>query len=137
MSASLPIAFVEDDPSFSRAVARFLRVSGLQVRTFGSAEEFLGSPPEAYGCLIFDYQLPGISGLELFQQLSATGSQLSAIFISAQDEAGIRERVAQLPGCAFLRKPFVVADLLEAVMTQLGKHRSFPHTILTPDQPIP
>ncbi len=137
MPTNLPIAFVEDDPSFSRAVARFLRVSGLEVRTFGSAEEFLGSPPEPYGCLIFDYQLPGISGLELFQRLSATGAQRTAIFISAQDEGDIREKVAQIPGCAFLRKPFVIAELLEAVLAQLSKHRPSPLINPTTDQTKP
>ena len=137
MPSNLPIAFVEDDPSFSRAVARFLRVSGLEVRTFGSAEEFLDSPPESYGCMIFDYQLPGITGLELFQQLSATGPQPTAIFISAQDEGGIREKVSQIPGCAFLRKPFVVAELLEAVLSQLSKQSIDPHTSRISNQPIP
>lgn len=129
MPFRLPIAFVEDDPSFSRAVARFLRVSGHQVRTFASAEEFLDSTPEPYGCLIFDFQLPGISGLELFRQLSATGPQRTAIFISAQDEGDIREKVAQIPGCAFLRKPFVAAELLEAVVAQLSQHAPNSHTI--------
>ena len=137
MPANLPIAFVEDDPSFSRAVARFLRVSGHEVRTFGSAEEFLGSPPDSYGCLIFDYQLPGISGLELFQQLSATGPQPSAIFISAQDEGDIREKVSQIPGCAFLRKPFVITELQEAVMAQLSKPSPFLQTNPPPEQTIP
>ena len=137
MPANLPIAFVEDDPSFSRAVARFLSVSGYEVRTFASAEEFLDTPPESYGCLIFDYQLPGISGLELFQQLLATGPQHSAIFISAQDEGDIREKVAEIPGCAFLRKPFVVAELLKAVRVQLNNHRPSLLTNSTPDQPLP
>ncbi len=131
MTANLPIAFVEDDPSFSRAVARFLRVSGYEVRTFASAEEFLDSLPESYGCLIFDYQLPGITGLELFHQLAASAPDCTAIFISAQDEGDVREKVSRIPGCAFLRKPFVVAELLEAVVAQFSRHPASPHTTLT------
>ena len=127
MTAHLPIAFVEDDPSFSRAVARFLRVSGYEVRTFLSAEEFLDSPPEPYGCLIFDFQLPGITGLELFQKLSASAPDRSAIFISAQDEGDVREKVSQIPGCSFLRKPFVITELLEAVLAQFNQHSEKPH----------
>ena len=127
----LPIAFVEDDPSFSRAVARFLRVSGYEVQTFASAEEFLDSPPESYGCLIFDFQLPGISGLDLFHQLTASAPDRTAIFISAQDEDDVREKVSRIPGCAFLRKPFVAAELLEAVVAQFSQHPAFPHTTTT------
>jgi FixJ family two-component response regulator len=133
MPNRLPVALVEDDPSFSRAVARFLRVSGFEVRAFFSAEEFLVSLPESYGCLIFDYQLPGLTGLELFHHLSASAPDRTAIFISAQDEGDIREKVSQLPGCAFLRKPFVVADLLEAVVAQFRRHSPSPHDTRAPD----
>ena len=128
MSAYLPIAFVEDDPSFSRAVARFLRVSGYDVRTFASAEEFLDALPESYGCLILDYQLPGITGLDLFHQLTVSAPGRTAIIISAQDEGDVREKVSRIPGCAFLRKPFVVAELLAAVVAQFSRHPASPHT---------
>ena len=127
MSAHLPIAFVEDDPSFSRAVARFLRVSGYAVRTFTSAEEFLVSSPESYGCLIFDYQLPGITGLELFHRLTVATPNRSAIFISAQDASDVREQVSRITGCAFLRKPFVASELLGAVISQFGQDSECPH----------
>jgi len=126
------IALVEDDPSFSRAVSRFLRVSGYDVRAFASAEEFLGGPSEAYGCLILDNQLPGISGLELFHQLPAATPAVTAIFISAQDEGDVREKVSRLPGCAFLRKPFVITELLEAVQEQFAR-RPYPLDPLSPD----
>lgn len=128
MTANLPIALVEDDPSFSRAVARFLRVSGHEVRSFASAEEFLESTSERFSCLILDFQLPGLTGLELFQQLSASGPQPSAIFISAQDEGELREKVAELPGCTLLRKPFVITELLEAVLAQLGENSGINHS---------
>ncbi len=120
MPVHLPIAFVEDDPSVSRAISRFLRVSGYEVRTFASAEEFLHSPLEAYGCLVLDFQLPGINGLELFHQLTASEPGLTAIFISAQDDGDVREKVARIPGCAFLRKPFVTTELLDAVQGQFS-----------------
>ncbi len=129
MPANLPIAFVEDDARYSRAVDRFLRVSGYEVRTFASAEEFLDASPESYSCLIFDYQLPGITGLELFHRLTIEAPNLTAIIISAQDEGNICERVARIPGCAFLRKPFVVAKLLAAVKEQITRLTDGPHRI--------
>ncbi len=128
MPSHLPIALVEDDPGFRRAVARFLRVSGHQVRTFASAEEFLESPQESYGCLILDFQLPGISGLELFQRISATGQNRRAIFISAREAGGIREKVSELSGCAFLRKPFEANELKEAVLIQLHQDPGSTHS---------
>ncbi len=120
MSAANNIAIVEDDASFSRALERLLQASGFETQTFTSAEGFLAGPaPGSYDCLILDVHLPGMSGLDLFHHLAASAPNRSAVFISAQDEDGVREEAARTPGCSFLRKPFVSAALLAAVRTSL------------------
>ena len=114
------IAIVEDDASFSRALERLLRVSGFEVQTFASAEEFLESAaPESPACLILDVQLPGMSGFELFDHLTASGQPRRAIFMTAHDGDNLRERASRLPDNVYLRKPFVGAVLLEAVRSML------------------
>ncbi len=135
MSTRPTIAFVEDDPSFSRAVSRFLRVSGYEVHAYPSAEAFLEDFSDSDDCLIFDNHLPGISGLELFQRISSSASAQSVIFISAQDEGDMRAKTAQLPGCTFLRKPFVVTELLSAVQEQFARRANFPPLSDDPSSP--
>ena len=110
------IAIVEDDASFRRAIQRFLRASGFEAHTFASAEDFLQSAgTESHVCLIIDLHLPGMSGFELFDHLAASSLPRPAIFITAQDQEGLRERAALIPATAYLRKPFVGATLLEAL----------------------
>ena len=120
------IAIVEDDASFRRAVERLLRASGFETQAFASAEEFLRSPaPESHGCLILDLQLPGMSGFELFEHLTASGQHRPAVFITAQDADSLRERASRIPDSIYLRKPFVGAELLEALRSMLrpgGSH---------------
>lgn len=123
MSAASPLAVVEDDPSFNRAVVRYLRATGYEVTSFPSAEEFLTSDTSSFGCLIFDLQLPGISGFELFQRISTSVPQRPAIFISAQDQKDICSELARFPDCVFLHKPFTADELLAAVRAQTTRFR--------------
>jgi FixJ family two-component response regulator len=119
------IAIVEDDASFRRALERLLCASGFEAHTFASAEEFLGSAvPESHACLILDIRLPGMSGFELFNHLTASAPPLPAIFITAQDEDSVRQRASRIPNSVFLRKPVVGAVLLEAIRSLLSR-RSF------------
>ena len=117
------IALVEDDPSFCRAIERLLRASGLEVQTFASAEELLGSvAPKSHACLILDVQLPGMSGFELFDQLAASGHARPAIFISAREADAVRERTLRVTESVYLRKPFAGAKLLDVVHSTLKRN---------------
>jgi FixJ family two-component response regulator len=126
MSASkCSIAIVEDDASFRRALERLLSVSGFEAHTFASAEEFLGSAvPESHACLILDIRLPGMSGFELFNHLTASARARPAIFITAQDDDRVRQQASRIPNSFYLRKPVVGAVLLEAVRSLLSRSSS-------------
>ena len=115
------IAIVEDDASLRRALQRLLRASGFEAHTFASAEEFLGSAvPESHECLILDIRLPGMSGFELFDHLTASGKPRPAIFITAQDEDRVRQQASRIPNSVYLRKPVVGAVLREAIRSLLS-----------------
>ena len=114
------IAIIEDDASFRRALERLMRVSGIEARSFASAEEFLESAPaESFACLILDIDLPGMSGFDLVDHLSASAALPAVIFITAQDDDSLRERASVIPNTAYLRKPFVGAALLGTVRSLL------------------
>jgi FixJ family two-component response regulator len=110
------VLVVDDDPSMLRSVTRLLEVHGFATKAFSSAEAVLEmGVPGAATCLLLDINLGGISGIELYRQLSEAGSKLPIIFMTAIDDDAI-ERVAMEAGCvAYLRKPFPASQLLDAI----------------------
>ena len=116
------IAVVEDDTSLRRAVERLLRASGFEAYTFASAEEFLKSAvPESHACLILDIHLPGMSGFELLDHLTASALPPPAIFITAEDEDSLRKQASLIPNSVYLHKPFAGAVLLAAVLSLFNR----------------
>jgi FixJ family two-component response regulator len=125
LASKCTIAIVEDDASFRRALERLLCASGFEAHTFASAEDFLGSAvPESHACLILDIRLPGMSGFELFDHLTASAQPRPVIFITAQDEDSARQQASRIPNSVYLRKPVVGAVLLEAVRSLLSRNSS-------------
>jgi FixJ family two-component response regulator len=114
--ATTYVAVVEDDENIGRSFGRLLRAAGLQAVTYESAESFLADRkhPE-FGCLVLDIQLGGMSGIELAQQLTATGERTPIIFITAHDDPEVR-RTAEALGCvAYFRKTDSGKEVLEAI----------------------
>ena len=73
---STVIGIVDDDASVLRAVRRLLGGAGFAVKAFESAEEFLSlEHPETIQCLVLDVHMPGLSGFELQERLTATQAQ--------------------------------------------------------------
>jgi len=114
--ATKVVAIVEDDASLLRSLERLLNTLGFDTKSYASAEAFLsdatGSEPR---CLITDIKLPGISGIELRRQLSASGSRVSVIFMTSFDDENLKNE-ALATGCiAYLQKPFAASALVEAI----------------------
>ena len=72
MNEEIPfVCVVDDDLSMRDSLSNLIRSAGLNVQTFASAQEFLRTPrPDAPSCLVLDVQLPGLSGLDLQQELA-------------------------------------------------------------------
>lgn len=114
------VSVVDDDASVRVATSKLLRLHGYDVRTFPSAEEFLGSPDRAATrCLIADVVMPGIDGPTLHERLIAQGYAMPVIFISAH--AGDHRRAHALKAGAFLSKPFDGQSLIRLVQEALRK----------------
>lgn len=114
------IAIVDDDESFRRATASFVRSLGYAAMAFGSAEAFLKSEGiRDTDCLISDVQMPGMTGIELQGHLIARGHRLPVIFVTAFPEARARGRALAAGAIGFLDKPFndhtLIACLNEAL----------------------
>jgi FixJ family two-component response regulator len=110
------IAIVDDDPSVLKALARLLRARAFEARTYGSARDFLTALPDGLpDCLIVDLQMPDMTGLELQRHLTRIGIWIPTIVITAQTEAGTRERCESAGAAAFLSKPLQDTSLLAAI----------------------
>jgi FixJ family two-component response regulator len=109
------IAVVDDDQSVVRMLHRALSTEGLDVQSFGSAEEFLDAGSTDYACLILDVDLPGMSGVKLHKNLIDTETDIPVIFVSGECDEATRRQVLKDGAAGFFRKPFSIEPLLAAV----------------------
>ena len=102
-----------------------LRSAGFATQAFASAEEFLSlAHRDDIACLILDVGLPGISGLELQSQLTATVSnhRPPVVFMTARDDEATRQRALKGGAVEFLCKPVRREALLNAVQLALQQN---------------
>lgn len=107
MSTEPLIAVIDDDDSFRTALDDSLCSLGYAVRGFTSADEFVaigGRGP--YDCIITDIHMPGMSGIDLKNLLTARGSDVPVIMITARADPGLEARAVASGAIGFLRKPF-------------------------------
>lgn len=129
------VSVVDDDGAVRAAVTAVLSHEGYALREFCSAEDFLTdverAAPEFPGptCLLLDVKMPGVSGLDLQQQLAERLPTLPIVFMSGGSSAG--EAVQALKGGAldFLVKPFDDEQLLAAVAHALAKSAELEHAL--------
>jgi FixJ family two-component response regulator len=112
----LGIYIVDDDAPMRDSLSLMLGVLGYRTACFNSAEALL----EAYrdywaGCVIADLRLPGRSGLELQRELSARGSRMPFIVITAHGNVASARAAFLGQAVDFLEKPFEEADLRRAI----------------------
>jgi RNA polymerase sigma factor (sigma-70 family) len=126
MSDDQPVVFViDDDASVRDAVTDLLRSVGLEVKSFGSTQEFLqSSRPDAPGCIVLDIRLPGPSGLEFQRSLGKSDIQLPIIFISGHGDIPMSVRAMKSGAIEFLTKPLPEQELLDAVQTGIERDRA-------------
>ena len=95
---------------------------GLIARAFSSGEEFLRSPELARtGCLVVDFDMPNMSGLDLHNNLSLLGKKIPTVLITAYPNDAVRARALQAGVICYLPKPFDESELLKCIHTALGK----------------
>ena len=122
-SLKLPlISIVDDDEGIRQALKSLIDSVGLRAEVFDSGEKFLNSPNLSQtDCLITDVRMPGMSGLELQDRLSAAGRSIPIVFISAHDDNEARARGLRAGAIDFLQKPFSEDSLLGAISVCLDK----------------
>ena len=121
MSKSKIVSIVDDDASIRAAMQSLVRSLGFVAFVFESVENFLRSPRvDDSSCLITDVQMRGMSGLDLQDCLSARGSCIPIIFITAFPKDTIRKRAQAGGAIGFLEKPFAGRTMIKLVRQALA-----------------
>jgi FixJ family two-component response regulator len=114
-------AFVVDDEEMVRSsLGRLLRAIGVPNSGFASADAFLAAYAGEPGCLIVDIRMPGMSGLDLLDELQRRGTALPAIVITGHTDEGSLQRLSTLRVVGLLEKPFSTAQLKEMLGRVVG-----------------
>lgn len=118
-----PIVIVVDDDSGVRnAMRALLKSVGLESTLFASAAEFLAAyQPAQPGCLLLDIRMPGMSGLELQQQLNLRGAVIPVIFMTGHGDIPMAVEAMQNGAFDFLQKPFRDQDLLDRIQRAIAR----------------
>ncbi len=114
------ISIVDDDESMREAVKGLMRSLGYRAEALASAQEFLSSRHvRRTSCLIADMQMPGMTGLELYQRLSTSAKPIPTVLITAYPDDGVRERALSAGVVGYLSKPFEEDDLIACIRSAL------------------
>jgi FixJ family two-component response regulator len=120
-----PIVFVvDDDISVRESLELLIRFEGWQPETFASAREFLKRPRVLVpNCLVLDFSLPGLNGLELQKRVAAERRDMPVIFITGYGDVPITVQAMKAGAVEFFTKPFSEDALLSAIRAALERSR--------------
>jgi RNA polymerase sigma factor (sigma-70 family) len=118
------VFIVDDDPVFRKSLVRLIRSAGYAEKAFASADEFLrAGHPERPACLLLDYNMPGMNGLELQKRLhSSQDWDIPIIFITGEDDIPLSVKAMKGGAADFLPKPFKPEELLKAVLAAIEQN---------------
>jgi FixJ family two-component response regulator len=120
-----PIVFVvDDDISVRESLELLIRCEGWQPETFSSGQEFLSRPRALVpSCLVLDFSLPGLNGLELQKRIAVERTDMPIIFITGYRDVPMTVQAMKAGAVEFLTKPFGEDALLSAIRGALERSR--------------
>ncbi len=114
------VVVVDDDPAVRSALKFSLEVEGYQVEVCDSGEALLACQlPDSRACLVLDYGLPGMSGLDVVSLLRRREVHLPAVLITSHPPRALRTAAAAA-GVWIVEKPLLGDSLLDAIRTTLA-----------------
>ncbi len=120
MEAEPTVFIIDDDPAVRQSLSVLIRSMHLHAEPHDSAQHFLDSfDPSRSGCVLLDVRMPGISGLELLEQLGRDEVHLPAIVMSAYGDVPMVVRAMKAGALNFLEKPCRDQQLWEAIQEGL------------------
>ena len=118
------VFIIDDDPLYRASAERLVRSVGFTVQIFASARDFLSSRrPNVPSCLVLDVRMPGLSGLDLQQELAQAGVQIPIIFVTGHGDIPMSVQAMKAGAVEFLTKPFRDQALLDAIGQAIERDR--------------
>jgi FixJ family two-component response regulator len=119
------VFIVDDDEAVRNSLRLLLKSVGLAATALPTAQEFLSQyDAQQPGCLILDVRMPGMSGLELQEQLNVRGAMIPVIFITGHGDIPMAVEAMQQGAFDFLQKPFRDQDLIDRIQRALTKDKA-------------
>jgi FixJ family two-component response regulator len=110
------VYIIDDDDAMRQGMMFLLRSSGLTVECFSSGPEFLAKvDASAPGCILLDVRMPGMSGLELQEELVRRGIRMPVILVTGHGNVPMAVKAMRSGAFDFVEKPFEGPFLLERI----------------------
>ena len=121
---SATIHIIDDDPNMLQYLSDLVSTLNYKSQTYDSGNDFLDNyNNDGMGCIVLDLRLPGISGLDLHQQLPEHGIDLPVIMISGFGDISIAVKAMKSGVLDFLEKPFKGQELLDLIHNAINHHK--------------
>lgn len=123
MNAALRTLYVvDDDDAVRRSLGALLVSRGYGVQPFESGERFLAEADTSrHGCVVLDLRMPGMSGLQVADELRARGSPLVVLFLSGHGDIATAVQAVQAGAAGWLEKPCADEPFLAQVEQALAQ----------------
>ena len=119
------VYIVDDDEAMRDSLKWLLESRGLRVELYPSGNAFLDSFDNGFcGCLVLDVRMPGMSGLDLYEQLRARASTLPVIFITGHGDVPMAVSALKKGAADFIEKPFNNQDMLGLIESCMKQDRA-------------
>lgn len=110
------VFIVEDDPDSVESIRMYLKSAGIAYDVYQTGEAFLENlDPVQPGCVLIDYRLSGMNGLEIQDELIRNASVLPVIVISGFADVQVAVLAMRRGAITLLQKPFMAHELIQAV----------------------
>jgi RNA polymerase sigma factor (sigma-70 family) len=120
MSPEATVFVIDDDPAVRESLQWLIESVGLNVETYSTAQEFLDAfDRDRPGCLVLDVRMPGISGLDLHDQLASQQIRIPVIIITGHADVPMAVRAMKAGVVDFIEKPFSDELLLDRIRAAL------------------
>lgn len=122
---NVTVHIIDDDPGMLSYLSDLVETIDYKSKTYNSAADFLDSyVDDGFGCLVLDLRLPGISGLELHQQLDGYNIDLPVIMVTGFGDISTAVKAMKAGILDFLEKPFKNQELLDLIHNAVSKHKT-------------
>ena len=131
------VRIVDDDDGDREALAFMLESSGWKVQAYSSARDFLvNDAPSQPGCVVLDVRMPGMTGLELQEEMNRRGFRLPIIFLTAHGDVAMAVGAMHKGAVNFLLKPIDPAAFARAVSQAVQLQGRIQNDALAPGECI-